>query len=87
MDTSKIISCTKTIAGRKVTLETGKVARQATASVITDETCEIYFLSHENFEKLNKEAPDRAAELHTYVIKLLSDRLAKSNATIHALMQ
>ena len=42
---------------------------------------------HENFEKLNKEAPDRAAELHTYVIKLLSDRLAKSNATIHALMQ
>ena len=34
MDTSKIISCTKTIAGRKVTLETGKVARQATASVI-----------------------------------------------------
>ena len=60
---------------------------QATASVITDEACEIYFLSHENFEKLNKEAPDRAAELHTYVIKLLSDRLAKSNATIHALMQ
>ena len=34
MDTSKIISCTKTIAGRKITLETGKVARQATASVI-----------------------------------------------------
>ena len=34
MDTSKIISCTKPIAGRKVKLETGKVARQATASVI-----------------------------------------------------
>ena len=34
MDTSNIISCTKTIAGREVTLETGKVARQATASVI-----------------------------------------------------
>ena len=60
---------------------------QATASVITDEVCEIYFLSHENFEKLNRDASDRAAELHTYVIKLLSDRLAKSNATIHALMQ
>ncbi|MEC9050002.1 MAG: cyclic nucleotide-binding domain-containing protein, partial [Candidatus Neomarinimicrobiota bacterium] len=60
---------------------------QATASVITDEECEIYFLSHENFEKLNRNASDRAAELHTYVIKLLSDRLAKSNATIHALMQ
>ncbi len=60
---------------------------QATASVITDEACEIYFLSNENFERLNREASDRAAELHTYVIKLLSDRLAKSNATIHALMQ
>ena len=34
MDTTNIISCTKTIAGREVTLETGKVARQATASVI-----------------------------------------------------
>ena len=60
---------------------------QATASVITDKACEIYFLSNENFEKLNRDASDRAAELHTYVIKLLSDRLAKSNATIHALMQ
>jgi len=60
---------------------------QATASVVTDEVCDLYFLSHENFEKLNVEAPERAAELHTYVIKLLSDRLAKSNATIHALMQ
>ena len=44
------------------------------------------FLSHENFEKLNKETPERAAELHTYIVKLLSDRLAKSNATIQALM-
>ncbi|MFL2754195.1 MAG: polyribonucleotide nucleotidyltransferase [Gammaproteobacteria bacterium] len=34
MDTSKIITCTKTIAGKEVTLETGKVARQATASVM-----------------------------------------------------
>jgi polyribonucleotide nucleotidyltransferase len=34
MDTSKIITCTKTIAGKEVKLETGKVARQATASVM-----------------------------------------------------
>jgi len=60
---------------------------QATASVISNTACETYFLSHENFEKLNKEDPERAAELHTYIIKLLSDRLAKSNATIQALMQ
>ena len=60
---------------------------QATASVISNTACKTYFLSHENFEKLNKEDPERAAELHTYIIKLLSDRLAKSNATIQALMQ
>ena len=59
---------------------------QATASVISNTACKTYFLSHENFEKLNKEAPERAAELHTYIVKLLSDRLAKSNATIQALM-
>ena len=59
---------------------------QATASVISNTACETYFLSHENFEKLNKEDPERAAELHTYIVKLLSDRLAKSNATIQALM-
>ena len=34
MDKSNIITCTKTIAGREITLETGKVARQATASVL-----------------------------------------------------
>ena len=59
---------------------------QATASVISNTACKTYFLSHENFEKLNMETPERAAELHTYIVKLLSDRLAKSNATIQALM-
>ena len=59
---------------------------QATASVISNTACKTYFLSHKNFEKLNKETPERAAELHTYIVKLLSDRLAKSNATIQALM-
>jgi polyribonucleotide nucleotidyltransferase len=34
MNKSNIITCTKTIAGREITLETGKVARQATASVL-----------------------------------------------------
>ena len=34
MNDMKVISCTKEIAGRNVTLETGKVARQATGSVI-----------------------------------------------------
>ena len=34
MNDMKVISCTKEIAGKKITLETGKVARQATGSVV-----------------------------------------------------
>ncbi len=61
--------------------------KNATASVITDERCEVYHLSVKNFEKLKLEASDEATKLHTYVIKLLSDRLTKTNNTIQALMK
>ena len=60
---------------------------KASASVLTKTDCVIYFLSKDNFQKLNLESPGKAAKLHTYIIKLLSDRLAKSNATIQALMR
>ena len=60
---------------------------KASASVMSDTDCKIYFLSKNNFQKLNIEAPEKAAELHTYIVQLLSDRLAKSNATIKALMR
>jgi len=60
---------------------------KASATVLTETDCVIYFLSKDNFQKLNLESPGKAAELHTYIVKLLSDRLAKSNATIQALMR
>ncbi len=60
---------------------------KASASVITDTDCKIYFLSKDNFQKLNIEAPEKATELHTFIVQLLSNRLAKSNATIKALMR
>ena len=60
---------------------------KASASVLTETDCVIYFLSKDNFQKLNLKLPEKAAELHTYIVKLLSDRLAKSNATIQALMR
>ena len=44
-------------------------------------------LDNDKEEKDERERQERAAELHTYIVKLLSDRLAKSNATIQALMQ
>ncbi|HIA95207.1 MAG TPA: cyclic nucleotide-binding domain-containing protein, partial [Candidatus Marinimicrobia bacterium] len=60
---------------------------KASASVVTDEPCQIYYLSKGKFNQLNQDAPEKASELHTYVVKLLSDRLAESNATIRALMR
>ena len=60
---------------------------KSTASVVTNERCEVYYLSIKSFEKLKLEASNEAAKLHTYVIKLLSDRLTKTNSTIQALMK
>lgn len=57
------------------------------ASVVTDEPCQIYYLSKKKFNELNQDAHHKASELHTYVVKLLSDRLVESNATIRALMR
>ena len=60
---------------------------EASASVVTDVDCRIYYLSKENFKKLQLEAPEKTTMLHSYVVKLLSDRLAESNATIQALLR
>ena len=60
---------------------------KASASVVTDVDCRIYYLSKENFKKLQLEAPEKTTMLHSYVVKLLSDRLAESNATIQALLR
>ena len=85
-------------AGKQIRLKTlgpgtvvGEVSlylgSKASASVVTDVDCRINYLSRENFKKMNLEAPEKATELHTYVVKLLSDRLAESNATIQALFR
>ena len=59
----------------------------ASASVVTDVDCRIKYLSRENFERINREASEQATALHIFVVKLLSDRLAESNATIQALIR
>ena len=59
---------------------------KATASVVAQVDCRIKFLSRGNFLKLNHQDPDKASQLHIFIVKLLSGRLAKSNKTITALM-
>jgi len=60
---------------------------EASASVVANTDCHVFFLSKENFKRINLESPEKAAELHSYIVELLSDRLAHSNATIQALMR
>jgi sulfate permease, SulP family len=59
---------------------------KASASVVTNLPCEVFHLSMESFIRMNQEVPEEAAQLHTYVVRLLSNRLASTNKTIHALM-
>ena len=59
---------------------------KATATVVTKNDCHIKFLSKENFVKLNQDDPSKASRLHIFIVKLLSDRLAKSNKTMRALL-
>lgn len=71
-----------TIVG-EVSLYSGE---KATASVITESDCQMKFLSRDNFEKLNLHDSDKASQLHIFIVKLLSGRLAKSNKTMRALL-
>jgi SulP family sulfate permease len=84
--------------GKKIRLKTlgpgtvvGEVSlylgSSASASVIADTDCRVFFLSKESFKKMNLETPDKTVELHTFIVELLSERLSGSNATIKALMR
>lgn len=84
-DTKKNIRLKTMGAGTVVGEVSLYLGSKASASVRTDTECKIYFLSKDNFQKLNIESPEKATELHSYIVQLLSDRLAKSNATIQAL--
>ncbi len=98
IESGKITVELETDTGKKIRLKTlgpgtvvGEVSlylgSSASASVITDTDCQVFFLSKESFKKMNLEAPDKTVELHTFIVELLSERLSGSNATIQALMR
>ena len=58
----------------------------ATATVTTNRTCIVYYLSREQFEKLLSEKPEAASLLHTHIIKVLSRRLNSSNVSLQAVL-
>jgi sulfate permease, SulP family len=57
-----------------------------TASVITLEPTEFLCLSYENFDKLQREEPEVAADMHQWLARLLAERLADDTRTITALL-
>jgi SulP family sulfate permease len=86
-DTEKIIRL-KTLGPGTVIGEVSLyLGTKASASVVANSECNVFFLTQENFNKMNLDSPEKAAELHSYIVELLSDRLADSNATIQALMR
>ena len=86
-DTEKIIRL-KTLGPGTVIGEVSLyLGTKASASVVANSECNVFFLRQENFNKMNLDSPEKAAELHSFIVELLSDRLADSNATIQALMR
>ena len=98
IESGKITVMLETDTGKQIRLKTlgpgtvvGEVSlylgSSASASVIADTDCQVFFLSKESFKKMNLKAPDKTVELHTFIVELLSGRLAESNATIQALLR
>lgn len=58
----------------------------ATASVVTDQQCTVWYLSAENLKKMEETDPRAAASFHKFVACILGERLANSNKTLQALL-
>lgn len=61
--------------------------RNATATVVTDSPCILYFLSLKSLKKMETDEPLMAAAFHKYMMKFTSQRLVNTNATIQALLE
>jgi CRP-like cAMP-binding protein len=56
-----------------------------TATVITDTPCEVLHLTPQSFDRLCRDDPAAAAELHVFVARTLAGRVSYANRTISAL--
>ncbi|MEP0942048.1 MAG: SulP family inorganic anion transporter [Rhizobiaceae bacterium] len=66
----------------EMALYTG-AARSAAAEVI--ENCDLYRLTSDSFRDLNQKHPMEAGLLHSFIVRLMSERLARANKEIIAL--
>ncbi|HXX72885.1 MAG TPA: SulP family inorganic anion transporter [Candidatus Acidoferrales bacterium] len=76
------------------TMQTGTVVgelgfylrRKASASVVANEPCKLFFLSAAKLKEMEHASPDNAAAFHKFIIRMLSERLIETNETLQALM-
>jgi SulP family sulfate permease len=61
------------------------LGQPASASVIADKDCIIFFLSLENLKKLEQAAPDVSASFHKFIIRMLAERLISNTRSLKAL--
>lgn len=55
------------------------------ASALVNENCQLYRLDKKSYLLLNKKNPVEAAFLHTFIVRLMSERLGRANREIMAL--
>lgn len=55
------------------------------ASALVNENCQLYQLDKKSYLLLNKKNPVEAAFLHTFIVRLMSERLGRANREIMAL--
>ena len=75
------------------TMQTGTIVgelgfylgRQATASVVANETCTLFFLSATKLREMENNSPEIASAFHKFIIRMLSERLIDTNETLQAL--
>jgi SulP family sulfate permease len=61
------------------------LGQPASASVIADKDCIVFFLSLENLKKLEQAAPDVSASFHKFIIRMLAERLISNTRSLKAL--
>ena len=75
------------------TMQTGTVVgelglylgQKASASVIADESCSLYYLSAEKLKEMEDHAPQIASVFHRFIVGMLSERLIDTNNSLQAL--
>jgi CRP-like cAMP-binding protein len=60
--------------------------QKASASIIADEPCTLFYLPAKKLEEMEKDAPEIASALHRFIAGILSELLIDTNDVLQALI-